>query len=245
MKKAGKLLPWALVAAWAAVLADCVIVDAREAVWLACGMLASVLPTVLLRKKLRRVAAVLTAGLHLYVIGMIVFLMAFAGAHTATGGETGPMFLLGSDLKDGRPGALFMTRIDKAVERLEADPEKTVIVCGGLTGENTVTEAQAALSALTERGIAPERILSEDRSTRTLDNFDFAAALLEDGSWDRHQPTAVITNRFHFYRTARLAETAGYDDLRLIPADGPLPAELPWTVREVLTVTKFLICGPN
>lgn len=239
---------------WLSVLIDCIIIGAREAVWLAGGMAVVLLPILLLRKGgvckpaqfLRRVAVIISSALHVFVIGMIAFLLIFAGTHTATGGESNTVFLLGSDMKDDRPGLLYLSRIDTARALMESDHAVELIACGGITGDNTVTEAEAARRALTENGISPDRISCEDSSTRTLDNFNFAAEILESGGeWDRHQPTAVITNRFHFYRVSRLAEAAGYDTVRLIPADGRLTVELPWTVREVLTVVKLWIVGPN
>lgn len=246
------LVPLGLIGIWFVILIDCVIVDAREACWLAGGMMLPLLPVVLIRsgakpaRVLRRTAVVLSAALHAIVIGMIAFLMIFAGTHLADGGESSPIFLLGSDLKDNRPGELYCSRIETARQRLESDPNATLMICGGLTGKNMGTEAEAARSVLTEDGIAPERIVCEDASTRTLDNFNYAAELLEQsGKWDRRQPTAVITNRFHFYRTARLAQTTGYETVRLIPADCKLTIELPWIIREVMTVTKFWFCGPN
>lgn len=257
-RNAGKDRPaygaWLLFALWLVILADCLLIDAREACLLSGGMAALMLPAALIRRHsshkpariLRFTASALSAALHLFVTGVIVFLFVFAGTHAADGSEANMVFLLGSDLKNDKPGALYVSRIDTAEQCLREDPSLTLIACGGLTGTNTVTESAAARTQLIAKGIAPERIICEDRSTRTLDNFAYAAELLEaSGTWNRALPTAVITNRFHFYRTTRLAQAAGYETLRLIPAGCKLQTGLPWLVREVMAVTKYWFCGPN
>ncbi len=243
-----------LIEMWFAIWIDCLIVDAREACWLACGMMILLLPVVLIRKEnggkiikvLKKAALLLSFVLHLYIIGMIVFLMLFAGRNLAAGDESDVVILLGSDLKNDWPGGLLESRIDKATDVLTNDLEVTVLACGGLTGTNTRTEAYIEKTVLELKGIAPERILCEDQSSRTLDNLQNAADMFADSEkWNCHQRTAVITNRFHFYRTNCLAKSVGYDALCLIPAECSFASELPWIIREVMTVTKFWVCGPN
>lgn len=237
---------------WLFVFIDSLATGAREAIWLTGGMCLLQLVILLLRRArgllrfCRRAAVTVSALLHVYIIGIMLFLLIFASVHSANASASGVVFLLGSDMKDNQPGVLYESRIERAISYLNENPFSSLIVCGGLTGENTVTEAEAAYTRITQSGIAADRLLTEDSSARTVDNFDFAASLLEaDGHWDRSVPTSIITNRFHFYRASRLASSVGFREISLIPAPCKVISSLPWCIREVMAVTNFWLIGPN
>ena len=73
----------------------------------------------------------------------------------------------------------------------------------------SVTEASAMRKYLVEhKGIAPERILVEDRATSTLENFKFSKELI-DNTLGKDASIAFVTTDFHVFRSGRVAKKAG------------------------------------
>ena len=83
------------------------------------------------------------------------------------------------------------------------------------------------------------RLLLEDRSINTAQNFAFSKALLEENGIDTETAViAVVTNDFHCFRAHMIAQK---QNLKTID----IPAELPWWwltanyyVREAFAVVK-------
>ena len=91
---------------------------------------------------------------------------------------------------------------------------------------------------LVERGIDPERIVLEDRSTNTVENIANSMALMEPGS-----SVGVVTNNFHVFRSVRVAQELGLSDVCGIAAPSNpwyLPNNL---LREFLGVCKDFAAG--
>ena len=86
--------------------------------------------------------------------------------------------------------------------------------------------------ALEALGVEPERLILEDRSTSTAENFAYSKPLLyEAGVAPARDTVAVVTNGFHVARSELIAARQGYGDVTGVPA------ELPWAH---LTVNYYL-----
>ena len=92
---------------------------------------------------------------------------------------------------------------------------------------------------LVERGIAPERILMEDKSTDTSENIAFSAALI--GGTDKD--VGIVTNNFHVFRGVMLARHAGFEDACGISARSNIYFQPNNLVREFFGIMKDLVCG--
>lgn len=96
--------------------------------------------------------------------------------------------------------------------------------------------------ALTKRGIEPGRLILEERSTSTAENFRYSGELLVESGMDMAESTiAVVTNNFHCFRAGMIARRAGLTVFEL-------PAELPWKwlsvnyyVREAFALVKSVL----
>lgn len=96
-------------------------------------------------------------------------------------------------------------------------PEARVVVSGGngsllLTGEGDADSAPRLLVAL---GVAPERLVLENRSRNTLENAAFSRDLLAPAPG---QTWLLVTSAFHMPRSMALFRQAGFDVLAW-PAD--------------------------
>ena len=92
---------------------------------------------------------------------------------------------------------------------------------------------------LTEKGIAPERVIMEDRSTDTSENIAYSMALI--GRKD--VSVGIVTNNFHVFRGVHLAKAAGFQDVSGIAARSNIYFQLNNMVREFFGIMKDLVCG--
>ena len=100
-----------------------------------------------------------------------------------------PIVVLGSRVTDGQPGALLVSRLDKALQVAQRMPDATVIVSGD-------GEAEVMARYLIEHGLDPNRVVEEPHATSTNENLENCHGLAEDAVVYH-----VVTNEFHGLRT--------------------------------------------
>ena len=94
-------------------------------------------------------------------------------------------------------------RIRTAAEYLKENPQTQVIVSGGKGADEEISEGEYMRQGLIARGIAPERILLEDKSRDTYENLKFSRQLVSDAS----ASVAVVSNDYHLFRGMSLARS--------------------------------------
>ena len=75
--------------------------------------------------------------------------------------------VLGCKVKNGRPSLMLARRLDAAYKYLSEHETVCAVVSGGQGSDEAISEAECMKIYLTEKGIAPERIFMEDKSTTT------------------------------------------------------------------------------
>ena len=178
----------------------------------------------------------------IFLLGVTVFVAVYPylpGAPRADGTEKA-MLVLGAPVLDGRPSGNLLSRADKAAEYVTAHPETDVILSGGKP--NPVTEAQAMLDRMREKGAPTSRVRLEERSLSTKENFEFSRALLEETGHSPREPLIVVTNEFHFFRMRYSAQKYGYTCLRFLPAPTPKRnAPICFFSEALLTIQYWLL----
>jgi uncharacterized SAM-binding protein YcdF (DUF218 family) len=129
--------------------------------------------------------------------------------------------VLGAGVNGTAPSLTLRTRLNAAAEYLLMHPEIPAVLSGGQGPGEDITEAQAMYTDLVASGIAPERLLLEERSTSTAENLAFSREILQEAGLTSDSVIAVVTNDFHQFRTQLIAE-----DLGMVVVG--IPAELPW-----------------
>lgn len=119
------------------------------------------------------------------------------------------MIILGSRVRGEQPSLTLQNRLNTGYSYAIRHPEIPIVVSGGQGPGENVSEAEAMKQYLTERGIPDSRIMMENRSSNTYENFQFSKALLA-GKTDLNGKTLlVVTSDFHIFRSLKLAERAG------------------------------------
>ena len=190
-----------------------------------------------------RLAAVcmLAAGVLVFLIveGMILW----AGEKQMPEESPAAVIVLGAGVNGTTPSLTLRTRLEAAAEYLFTHPDIPVVLSGGQGPGEDITEAQAMYTALVSRGIAPERLLLEEKSTSTAENLAFSMTVLTEAGVDTTGVIAVVTNDFHQFRAQFIAREAGMTVIGI-------PAELPWWwlnanyyVREFFALGKLWLFG--
>ena len=84
--------------------------------------------------------------------------------------------VLGAGVHGTVPSLSLRNRLDAAGNYLKENPDVICIVSGGQGPGEEMTEAACMQAYLVERGVAPERILLEEKSASTWENFALATA---------------------------------------------------------------------
>ncbi len=149
------------------------------------------------------------------------------------------IIVLGAQMKPAGPSVVLKFRLDAAYDYLVANEDTLCVVSGGQGANEPCSEAEGMYTYLVGRGIAPERILMEDKSTDTSENIAFSAALI--GGTDKD--VGIVTNNFHVFRGVMLARHAGFEDACGISARSNIYFQPNNLVREFFGIMKDLVCG--
>ena len=187
----------------------------------------------------RVVGILLLAGALVYA-GVLGFILVKGHTPTATGREHA-IVVLGAGLRGDRPSLLLRYRLDKAYEYAAAHPEMIVVTSGGQGRDEWVPEGQAMRDYLIDKGLAPDRVLAETRSTSTEENFAFSRRILLDHGLPEEMSIVYVTNTFHCYRAGEYARRAGFADPHGLPAGISVLSVLPCYLREVLAVLYYWV----
>lgn len=184
--------------------------------------------------------ALLTMALFLFLT--VEGLIFFRGGQDHSALPVDAVIVLGAGVNGETPSLTLRTRIEAAADYLTRHPGVPVVLSGGKGPGEAITEAEAMRRGLAAAGVEEDRLLLEERSTSTAENFAFSKELLEERGLDTGEATiAVVTSDFHLFRAHLIAERAGLATIGV-------PAELPWRwlaanyyVREFFALGKTLM----
>jgi hypothetical protein len=154
------------------------------------------------------------------------------------GGNLLPFAELGCEVKGDQPSRMLTARLETAIAWLQDHPDVYCVVSGGTGEDEMISEAECMYRYMTAHGIAPERIIREDRSVSTRENLSFSLQKLQEagllpasGSMEGAQ-IAVVTNEFHACRALCIAGDLGI-------RAGSVPASSPWWLLPTFYVREL------
>lgn len=167
----------------------------------------------------------------IFLTCIFVWMIAFTAIETllVAHGETDhrdwpadAVIVLGAGVNGRTPSLALSTRIDAAEDYLHRHPNIPAVLSGGKGPGEDITEAEAMRTALVERGVDETRLILEEESTSTAENFAYSKIKLKAHGIDTETAKiAVISNDFHAFRAQLIAKRAGLDIFSV-------SAELPW-----------------
>ena len=175
----------------------------------------------------------------------VAFLSAFFGTlsgiishsnYTATDQST--VIVLGCQIRGSNPSGSLKARCSVAADYLKDHPDAVCVASGGQGSDEDLSEGQCIFNLLTEKGIEPERIYIEDKSTNTDENIANSVKIIEENGLSKE--VAVATSDYHEKRASMICEKNGLTAYS-IPARATKWARPTFFTREVFGVWAQLI----
>lgn len=185
---------------------------------------------------MRAIKYAVLAGV-LFTLGLCIFIGIYGQADTVDQTED-VILVLGCGVKGSVPTRPLVERLETAIQAYNDNPDAYILVSGGQGPQEDVSEADAMEAYLLQKGISPEKIIKESRSTSTSENYKYSKELLDERF--SSYTLVVITNDFHIYRAKQLARLAGLE-VHTMHAKTPLSGAAMMYIREVLAILKLWI----
>ena len=162
------------------------------------------------------------------------------------------VIILGARVKGENPTKSLMERIKAATEYLKKNPETKVIATGGQGKNEGIAEGLAIKRELLKNGISEDRIVLEDKSKNTVENFKFSLEKIKNienskNILNNNQKIKVliVTNDYHIFRSKNIARKVGFDnenyEIYGLPAKTPLISIPKSYFREFLSNVNYFI----
>ncbi len=149
------------------------------------------------------------------------------------------LLILGCRVRGDEPEETLKMRIEAAAEYLKNNKDVIAIACGGIVHDDqTKSEAQAISEGLVKRGVEIERIILEDKSTTTQENFRNAMEIIDKMEYKKLK-VAMLSSEFHLLRAGLLAKKCGLE-VTTVPAPSPKKAKIKNYARELICFAEFL-----
>ena len=157
--------------------------------------------------------------------------------------EAEAAIVLGAGLKGEKPSLQLQKRLDKAYEYSQQNKNAIIIVSGGQGPDEIIPEAQAMKTYLLGKGLSENRIVMENQSKTTYENFLFSKKIIDETLGSSSYSTVFITNDFHVLRASIIADRSGIRNIEAIGSDSYTQSILNDYLREGLAVIKTFILG--
>ena len=153
--------------------------------------------------------------------------------------EPDALLILGCRVRGDTAEPTLRMRSEAAARYLLAHPSVLAVPGGGIVHDDqTKSEAQAIREILLAQGVDDARILPEEKSKTTMENFLNAKALLVSrGRGDA--ALAVLSSEFHLLRAGCIGRLAGVR-AKTLPAPSPKGLRFKNYVREALVFPLLL-----
>lgn len=126
------------------------------------------------------------------------------------------ILVLGHRLEASAPSADFVQRLSRGLALARRHPASRLVLLGGRSATERISEAEAGRDWLIAQGLDPARITLETESRHTLENLRNHRGLHGTGGVE-----ALVTSRFHLHRAVLTAEGLGLSPMPVAAEDRP------------------------
>ena len=188
-----------------------------------------------------RAILILLAAVWLIGGGMALDIWRYGNESAA--GPADAALVLGAAVLGDVPSPVLEERLRHARDLYRDGSVRKIVVTGGRSPEDDLTEAEASRNWLVVRGVPAGDIVLEDRSRTTIENVDFARPLLEASGIGK---VLIVSDPLHLRRAMIIAGRRG---VAAEPAPTPTTryqswqTQAPFLFREVWFLAQFLVAG--
>lgn len=149
--------------------------------------------------------------------------------------------VLGCKVQGDQPSWMLSDRLDRAYEVLSENPGVKCVVTGGKGDDEQYSEAYVMKKYLTDRGISPDRIYTEELSESTEENLLYTRSLIKLNGLPEN--IVVVTDRFHELRARIWAEKAGFTHIYSACCETRLYLVTGYWFREMFGLARLYVFG--
>ncbi|SFC51296.1 YdcF family protein [Clostridium uliginosum] len=133
------------------------------------------------------------------------------------------ILVLGAGLTNGKtPSLILQGRLDAALKCInEYNNTGYIVVSGGQGEDEYISEAMAMRTYLLNKGVPKEKVIIEDQSRDTNENFSYSKEKIKEHSGKSLDEVNVkiVTSDFHAFRSSILAKKNGYANFENYSSD--------------------------
>lgn len=146
------------------------------------------------------------------------------------------IIILGNALEDNKPSKILKYRLDHSFKYINEFNNCKVIVSGGITSNNTKSEAEIMKNYLINEGVDSRRIILEDKAKTTEENFIYSKKLIKE-----NKNILVISSSYHILRSRLIAEINNLKNVKYKGCYTPIFNFIKHIFIEIVFVNKELI----
>lgn len=148
--------------------------------------------------------------------------------------------VMGAAQYDGKPSAVFKSRLDHAKALYEAEVAPLIVVLGGKKEGDRVTEAQAGAAYL-EETLPADKVTGVKAGNTTLDSFRKFTGLAGERNIES---IVIVSDPLHLARAEEIAEDLGFDvSVSAARLELSREGKRSGLMRETLVLTFYRIFG--
>lgn len=165
------------------------------------------------KKIIKPLKIILSVGIIIFVIveGMIIMYPKKSVE------KSDYILILGAGIRGENLTTTLRDRLNAAIKYMdETNFKGNIIVSGGQGPGESITEAEAMKRYLVEEGINNNKIILENKSTNTFENFKYTKEKIKDleESDISNADVTVVTTDFHVLRSNIIAKRNGYENIK-------------------------------
>ena len=115
------------------------------------------------------------------------------------------IIVLGAGIIGTKVTPLLAARIERGIELLQHNPDALLIMSGGQGAGEDIPESQAMAAYAVGKGVAPNRIILEQKSMSTEENLMFSKEFMVK----ENARIVIVTTAYHVFRALLLARQQG------------------------------------
>lgn len=184
-------------------------------------------------KKQRKLGVVISAIVSIWLtIQAVLSIVILCNSISFNTSKADKVFVLGYQLEDNQMTSTLVSRVEKAYEYAKKNKDSMIIVSGGITKNNKVSEASLMKNTLMSYGLDEDRIITEENSKDTIENIKYCKNLISSG-----EDVVIISSHYHCARIKLIAKEQGLE-VKTIGANCPINL-----LMNQLMIEKFAILG--
>jgi uncharacterized SAM-binding protein YcdF (DUF218 family) len=190
--------------------------------------------------RLLRLAIVAAALLVAYIV--FTFAQVWLASRRDNARTVEAIVVLGAAQYNGVPSDILRARLDHALDLYRRELAPVIVVTGGSQPGDRFTEATASADYLLREGVPDEDILREVSGTSSWESLAATASFLRQREISR---VLLVTDPFHSYRVAAIAEELGLEAHTSPTRSSPIAgaSEVRHLVRETAAVAVGRVIG--